>query len=149
MLNNTKKKMYKVPEKYRAKLDMSHPYYTEEGMNEGIFMIPTAMKTVFLMCIATPGEDFMPWEHVSVTLKKMLKGGTAHELGRCPTWEEMCKVKDLFWDGTDAVVQFHPPESEYVSEHHHCLHLWKKVGENFETPPSIAVGNKKGQDLKG
>jgi hypothetical protein len=141
--------MYKIPEKYRAQLNTEHAYYSDRGEMSGLFLIPTAMKNVFLMCIASNGNEEVQWEHVSVSLKKMLKGGTAHELGRCPTWEEMCKVKDLFWDGTDTVVQFHPPESEYVSEHHHCLHLWRKRNENFETPPSIAVGNRIGQNLNG
>ena len=36
------------------------------------------------------------WEHVSVSLAR-----------RCPTWEEMCMIKDLF-------VEYHPPRSHDV-----------------------------------
>lgn len=64
------------------------------------------------------------WEHVSVSLKK-----------RCPTWEEMCMIKDIFWGDDECVVQFHPTKSEYVNAHPYCLHLWKKIGVDFETPP--------------
>ena len=71
------------------------------------------------------------WEHVSVSLKK-----------RCPTWDEMCLVKDLFWAEDECVVQFHPPKAEYVNCHPYCLHLWKRVGAEYELPPSIFVGSK-------
>lgn len=40
------------------------------------------------------------WEHVSVSLSN-----------RCPTWEEMCMVKDIFWGEDECVIQFHPPKS--------------------------------------
>lgn len=52
-------------------------------------------------------------------------------------------VKDLFWDTEDTVVQFHPPHSEYISQHEYCLHLWRKKETNFETPPFYAIGFKK------
>lgn len=60
-------------------------------------------------------------------------------------WEgtsEMCKVKDLFWGEEDCVVQFHPPKSVYVNNHEFVLHLWRKIGSQFETPPGILVGIK-------
>jgi hypothetical protein len=68
------------------------------------------------------------WEHVSVSLKN-----------RCPTWDEMCMVKDIFWGDEECVVEFHPPKSEYVNTYPHCLHLWKKIGETYETPPKEFV----------
>ncbi|MDR1409749.1 MAG: hypothetical protein LBJ12_05730 [Oscillospiraceae bacterium] len=71
------------------------------------------------------------WEHVSFSHAK-----------RCPTWDEMCEIKDIFWCDEECVVQFHPPKSEYVNNFPYCLHLWKKIGGRFETPPSIFVGLK-------
>jgi len=68
------------------------------------------------------------WEHVSVSFSH-----------RCPTWDEMCIVKDLFWNEDECVVQYHPPKTEYVNNHPHCLHLWKKIGSDFETPPKRFV----------
>ena len=68
------------------------------------------------------------WEHVSVSLRN-----------RCPTWDEMCLVKDIFWQDDECVVQFHPPKSEYVNLHLYCLHLWKKIGEKADLPPKEFV----------
>ncbi len=64
------------------------------------------------------------WEHVSVSYPN-----------RCPTWEEMCRVKNIFWNENECVIEYHPPKSDYVNNHPYCLHLWRKVGENFELPP--------------
>lgn len=47
--------------------------------------------------------------------------------------------KDIFWDEEECVVQFHPPRSQYVDTHPYCLHLWKKIGETYETPPKEFV----------
>lgn len=96
--------------------------------NEGAFEIPISDRTTLLV-IASDGED---WEHVSV---HAVSDGKI----RTPTWAEMCKVKDIFWDAEDCVVQFHPPKSEYVNLHDHTLHLWKPVGYDIKTPPQILV----------
>jgi hypothetical protein len=69
-----------------------------------------------------------PWEHVSVSLAN-----------RCPTWEEMCRVKSMFWGEEETVVQFHPMKSHYINAHPYCLHLWKKKGVNIELPPSALI----------
>lgn len=71
------------------------------------------------------------WEHVSVSTP-----------ARIPNWREMCFVKDLFWNPEDCVVQFHPPQSEYVNNHPNCLHLWRHKTATFPMPPSILVGVK-------
>lgn len=68
------------------------------------------------------------WEHVSVSLKK-----------RCPTWEEMCMVKDIFFREDECVVEFHPPKKDYVDLMPTCLHMWKKVGQEYELPPKEFV----------
>lgn len=70
----------------------------------------------------------MGWEHVSVAYPN-----------RCPTWEEMCRVKNIFWSDDECVVQYHPPKADYVNFHPYCLHLWRKVGENYELPPKNFV----------
>lgn len=69
------------------------------------------------------------WDHVSVAYPN-----------RCPNWEEMCFIKDIFWDEEECVMQLHPPKSVYVNVHPHCLHLWKRQGYDFETPPMEFVG---------
>lgn len=69
------------------------------------------------------------WEHVSVSTPR-----------RCPNWEEMCFVKDLFWDEEECVMQLHPPSSQYVNNSRYCLHLWKPIRENIPTPPASFIG---------
>jgi len=71
------------------------------------------------------------WEHVSVSADK-----------RCPTWEEMCFVKDLFWDEHELAVQYHPPKSDYVNFHPFCLHLWRPNSGAIMLPPTYMVGPK-------
>ena len=54
----------------------------------------------------------------------------------------MCQIKAMFWDAEDVVLQYHPRESDYVDVHPFCLHLWRPVGIEIPTPPSIMVGPK-------
>lgn len=60
------------------------------------------------------------WEHVSVSALFT------------PTWNEMCWVKDAFWEDEEFVLQFHPPKSEYVNVHGRCLHLWRPIPGRIE-----------------
>jgi hypothetical protein len=102
--------------------------------NNGVFIIPVS-DFMQILCIASDG---MGWQHVSASIKF----ADPKKPGRCPYWEEMCKIKDLFWDAEDCVVQYHPPASEYVNCHPHCLHLWKPDGVILPLPDSIMVGPK-------
>ncbi len=94
--------------------------------NNGAFYVTRAgvRMTIFV-------SDGGGWDHVSVSC--------AH---RCPTWAEMCWVKDLFFGPEEVVCQFHPKESEYVNLHPNCLHLWRCQEREFPTPPSEFVGPK-------
>lgn len=71
----------------------------------------------------------MGWEHASVSTT------TA-----CPTWEQMCFIKELLWDAEDVVVQYHPAKSQYVNFHPYCLHLWRPTEETMPVPDPIMVG---------
>lgn len=70
------------------------------------------------------------WDHVSVTLKNQK---------RCPTWDEMCAIKDMFFKEDEVVIQYHPAKSEYVNDHPYCLHLWRPQTETVPTPPMLYV----------
>lgn len=118
--------MFKTPNKYRIRIGQ---YGTTDAMgNMGAFRIPVNRFRGHLNVIAA---DKAGWEHVSVSTET-----------RCPTWEEMCKVKSLFWDDDDVVVQLHPSKSDYVNNHRYCLHLWRKKDTNrfVELPPNWMVG---------
>ncbi len=97
-----------------------------DTQSHGLFEIKYQSFT--LLVLASDGQGRIPWEHVSVSLAK-----------RCPNWKEMCFVKDLFWSPDETVVQFHPRASEYVNLMPHCLHLWKRVGQEYELPPTLLV----------
>jgi len=120
--------MFHVPEQYRLILPKSDPYHTTKSDgNNGAFSLPPylALSKLRIMVIASDGEG---WEHVSASTKS-----------RCPTWEEMCYVKDLFWDGEDCVVQYHPAKEHYVNNHPYTLHLWRSVAFKFPIPPMRMV----------
>lgn len=44
-----------------------------------------------------------------------------------PTWADLKFVKAMFWHPEADVIQFLPPESEYVNEHEYCLHMYGDV----------------------
>ena len=76
------------------------------------------------------------WEHVSVA---------PYKRSHTPTWDEMCRLKDMFFHDDEVVVQFHPAKNDYVNNVPNCLHLWRPLNEVMPTPPSIMVGVRKGQ----
>ena len=127
--------MFHVPEKFRLTGKHLGPWDSNASYgNNGVFQLPIwpfptqGFHQENLRCLASDGGG---WEHVSVSAQE-----------RCPTWQEMCTVKDLFWDEEDTVMQLHPPKSEYVNHHPFCLHLWRPIGVEVPRPPSIMVGPK-------
>lgn len=114
-------------EKYRS----PHPAGLAQKFGDefGWFEMPSKAGGPKLRMQVSPAYLEYEFEHVSVSL--------AH---RCPTWEEMCKVKDLFWDAEDVVVQFHPAKSDYVNLAKTCLHLWRWTKGIFPQPNKIEVG---------
>lgn len=116
--------MFHVPEQFRLKDRLNTQCI---GSNNGIFIVRSVRFKHTLKCIASDGEG---WEHVSVSLNH-----------RTPRWNEMCYIKDLFWDEEDWVIQFHPAKDNNINLHPHCLHLWRKAGTNdfTEKPPIYMV----------
>lgn len=117
--------------------------------NNGLFVMPAPLigrkiakprKRTKLVCIASDG---LGWEHVSV---RVLLVGNPRRNGRCPVHEELCFVKNLFWDEEDCVVHYYPPASEYVNCHPDVLHLWRPTELELARPPSIMVGPKSAKD---
>lgn len=67
---------------------------------------------------------------------------------KCPTWEQMCFMKDIFWEEDEVCMQLHPKKSEYVNNMKYCLHIWKPIEKEIPIPPSIMVGIRKGQEIE-
>jgi hypothetical protein len=116
---------FHVPNKFRIR---SGRIGSDDSIgNAGAFEIKLKhSQTVFVIA-----SDAMGWEHVSVSRKD-----------RCPTWDEMCQIKALFWGEDDCIVQYHPPKRAYVNNHPYCLHLWRPTDFCMPMPPSIMVGLK-------
>lgn len=116
----------RVPNPHRVR---TGPYASDSSYgNNGIFIIPVSGRTT-ITCIASDGEG---WEHVSVRVN-------SDKISRTPTWAEMCRIKDMFWDEEDCVMQLHPPKSDYVNNHPHVLHLWRPIGIEIPRPPKELV----------
>ena len=109
---------------YRLKDDERRYYGVNSDGGNGIFKVFVGGKS--FRVIASNGGG---WEHVSVSRRN-----------RCATWEEMCAIKDMFFDPEEVVVQYHPKKSEYVNMHPYCLHMWRPTEGEIPTPPSIYVG---------
>ena len=114
---------FHVPEQFRVKTGPLRS--TVEHGNNGAFRI-TSLK--FPRAINTIASDGLEFEHVSVSV-----------FNRCPTWQEMCFIKDLFWDPEDCCLQYHPPKSEYVNDHDFTLHIWRPIVVEIPRPHKIMV----------
>ena|SRR5579864_4980207 len=119
-------------ERYRIK-DCG-PWSSKTGDHFGAFIIPKGPSLRFRV-ITTDGDyasaglgKEYAWEHVSVSLED-----------RCPTWEEMDFIKDLFWDSKECVMQLHVPKTGHKNIHKFCLHMWRPLLVEIPRPPHGAV----------
>lgn len=110
-------------------------YASGSSMTQGAFRVACARSELYVLFSA--GADWPacqltgePWEHASVSVI-----GEA----RCPKWEEMGFVKDLFWREEEWVIQFHPAKTEYVNRHPFVLHLWRPTLTVLPVPPRVCV----------
>lgn len=121
------------------------------GTNNGVFLVPSPEGRFQVKVIVSCGGG---WDHVSVSLSN-----------RCPTWREMCAIKDLLFKDDEVAMQLHPAKEDYVNHHPFCLHIWRpqtageraaltnELGDDcpewpmanpIPLPPAIAVGPKAG-----
>ncbi len=119
--------MFHVPE--QSRIITGRAASNSSYGNNGAFSIYKGMGLT-LWIIASDG---MGWEHVSVHAEVKSKPQT-------PSWDDMCFIKDLFWDAEDIVIQLHPAKSEYINVHPNTLHLWRPIGIEIPHPPKILVG---------
>lgn len=103
-------------------------WYSRQGANYGAFVVKRKGKDLRVISSGS-GPECEGWEHVSVSLQS-----------RCPTWQEMCFVKSLFWEDDETVIQLHVPTDQHINQHNNCLHMWKPVDQEIPLPPSEFVG---------
>jgi hypothetical protein len=123
----------KFPEDFRL---LTHPKLgTKPGEPFGMFFVGGRYACGrSLLAMACDGEE-TGWEHVSVSL--------VDNQTKFPSWQEMSLIKDLFWNPEEAVMQLHPPASQYVNNHEGCLHLWRPLADRIAEiplPPPELVG---------
>jgi hypothetical protein len=68
------------------------------------------------------------WDHISASF-----------VHRCLTWEEMCRIKDIFFHEDEIVLQYHPAKKDYVNLHPYVLHLWRPQNQDIPIPDKIMV----------
>jgi hypothetical protein len=93
--------------------------------HNGAFEIPIDNKKFIIIA-----SDGLGWEHVSVHIKN---------IERCPKWNEMCEIKEMFFEDDEVVMQLHPKKTEYVNIHDYTLHLWRPIIAEIPTPPKFMV----------
>lgn len=95
------------------------------GETYGAFKVFIGGRSFFI--VASDGGG---WDHVSVSPCNQK---------RCPTWDEMCAVKSMFFKDDEAVMQLHPKKADYVNRHPFCLHMWRPQQVEIPMPPKIMV----------
>lgn len=120
-----------------------HPVsgYIKPGDTCGMFRIPhfdwklARGSLAHFIVMAADGNE-SGWDHVSahVRYRKDMQ-----KLMRCPTWAEMCWLKEQFFNDDEAVMQLHPAKADHISMHDNVLHLWRPVNLQIPLPPKIFV----------
>lgn len=91
---------------------------SSNGMYSGHLSVHGDKRDIFFIMSIDRGE----YEHVSVHYPSCLK--------QTPSWETMCRIKDIFWGADEEVHQIHPHEKEYVHQAgtlQNVLHLWRPI----------------------
>lgn len=102
---------------------------TEDGL-AGVIYMPSRWRGTIII------SNGAGWEHVSVSPERK---------SQTPSWEDMCFIKEQFFNEDESVIEVHPPKIEYVNNMPNCLHLWRCTYKDMVLPPSCLVGIRKGQ----
>lgn len=97
------------------------PALLHRGLKAGMITFPKGQKASVVV-----GRNEHGMEHVSIEMF----------VDRLPKWNEMCFIKDIFWDEEEKVVQIHPKKSEYINITE-ALHLWRPVDGDFSRLNSV------------
>jgi len=73
------------------------------------------------------------WDRVIVQL--VARNAKEHQHPTPPTWADMCYIKDIFFNESETVVQYHASSDAHLNIHANVLHLWRLQDGCFPTPP--------------
>lgn len=114
-------------DKFRCS-ETEQSFYGYHGDNgNGCFKVLVNGRSFFVIASNGGGR-----EHVSVSPRNKKRN-------TYPTWEEMCEIKDMFFEPEEVVLQYHPPKSDYVNNYPFCLHLWRPINAEIPMPPRAFV----------
>lgn len=114
-------------DRYRDSSAQVVRYYGSAGDETcGVFRLPSPIDKAMMSIVASSDGG---WDHVSVSRKN-----------RCPNWAEMEYVKRAFFADDETAMQLHVPTADHISNHPHCLHLWRPQKVEIPRPPAIFVG---------
>lgn len=82
-------------------------------------------KSKIIAVVFSWGGD---WDHISASYSN-----------RCLTWEEICVIKDIFFNEDETVIQYHPAKANYINNHPFTLHLWRPQNQEIPMPPKWMV----------
>jgi hypothetical protein len=120
------------PEAEKYRMTAPAKMASKPGDDFGAFYVIRGSVELMIMACNEDEASGVFWEHVSARAREKNRE-------RCPTWEEMCYIKSLFWGPEECVVQYHPPASEYKNDHPHVLHLWRYTKAEIPRPPRLLV----------
>jgi hypothetical protein len=114
--------MYKIGQIIKNLTGRDASFECVETGGKGTFFY----KNVVFLFVFSSGEG---WDHLSVSIEN-----------RCPTWNEMCMMKDIFWPPHEACLQYHPAQKDYINNHPYTLHIWRPSDGVFPSPPTVLIG---------
>jgi hypothetical protein len=110
--------MFKVPNEFRMR--HGNMRSNDDYGNNGVFIVH--LNGVAVTCIASDTDG---WEHVSMSIPS-----------RSPTYDEMERIKTVFWGNNPVVVIFmrHRPKNDLYVETR--VGLWRNIaGDLTAIPP--------------
>ena len=85
---------------------------------KGHFLIPVGKEKIQVIA-----SNFAGWEHVSMSA-----------FFRCPTFNEIVTIKEMFFETGEIAFQVYPKKSNYVNFNSYTLHLWRPTDTNVPIP---------------
>ncbi len=104
----------------------------------GAFKVPVGKRFFLVLASVDYGAE-QAVEHISVSHRneKIV-----------PSWDEMSKIKDMFFLPEEECVEIHPKRSEYVNMVDNCLHIWRPVNGVIFGRPWKEPGEEAKADVK-
>lgn len=79
------------------------------------------------------------WKRIQVSLLNWWH----QQLKVFPTWDEMCAIKDIFFNDDEAIIEIHPSDEYKIYEKDYTIDLWKPLNKELPLPNPDLVGKVK------